>query len=118
MTPNVLTLREEDNLLNIQNGMNEFGMRHLPVVDGRKPVGLISHRDVLRMTRSSLRDRILDKALDSQKQEKCFVAEVMTSPDNSPLSPRLACYSLSQRFCLPHKYNQYSLSHQKHCDNE
>ena len=39
-------------------------------------------------------------------------------PDNSPLSRRLACYSLSQRFRLPHKYRQYSLGRRNHCDNE
>ncbi|MFW5921065.1 MAG: CBS domain-containing protein, partial [Polyangiales bacterium] len=48
MSRNPITLSEEDNLENIAQGMEEFHLRHLPVVDGHKLVGLVSHRDILR----------------------------------------------------------------------
>jgi len=55
--------------------------------------------------------RSLFCARDSQRDEGF-------SPDNSPHSRRLAMSSPSQHFCFLHKYTQYSLSHQKHCDVE
>ena|SRR5687768_1461290 len=48
MTREVLTLNEEDNLADLEHGMQRERIRHLPVVDGRKLVGLITHRDLLR----------------------------------------------------------------------
>ncbi len=79
MKREVITIMEQDNLLSIEEGMERFGMRHLPVVDGDKLVGLITHRDILRVTRSSLRGFRLDQELDRRKQEETFVADVMTS---------------------------------------
>ena len=106
MTRKVLTLREEDNLLYIQSGMEEFGMRHLPVVDGNRLVGLISHRDILRYTHSSLKNQSLDKALDSQKQEECFVASVMTknvitTSSDTPITEAAKLLASNHFGCLP-----------------
>lgn len=46
MTREVMTLYEEDNLDRIEEGMNRFRFRHLPVVDGKRLVGLVTHRDI------------------------------------------------------------------------
>ena len=54
MTQKVVTLFEEDNLTGVEKGMAHFKFRHLPVVDGGKLVGLVTHRDVLRVTASPL----------------------------------------------------------------
>ena len=54
MTRNVVTLRVDDTLENIERNMSLLSLRHLPVVDGEKLVGLITHRDVLRMSVSTL----------------------------------------------------------------
>lgn len=106
MTRNIITLREEENLLSIQDGMERFSLRHLPVVDGEKLVGLITHRDILRFTHSCLRNRSIDRAIDTKKQEEIFVASVMTrkvktvSPD-TPLK-RAAKILVDNRIgCLP-----------------
>jgi CBS domain-containing protein len=54
MTREVITLNEEDNLADLEYGMTRERIRHLPVVDGRKLVGLITHRDLLRAAASKL----------------------------------------------------------------
>jgi CBS-domain-containing membrane protein len=62
--------------------MHELKLRHVPVVDGRRLVGLISHHDILRFTIGQL---LLDVPLPRTRQEylerleeNTFVASVMT----------------------------------------
>jgi CBS domain-containing protein len=106
MTRNIVTLREEENLLAIEDGMERFELRHLPVVDGDKLVGLITHRDVLRFTHSCLRNKGFDRAIDEKKQEESFVASVMrqnvktVSPD-TPLKQAAKMLVDNRIGCLP-----------------
>jgi CBS domain-containing membrane protein len=67
MTRRVIFLREEDNLSRIVEGMEHFGLRHLPVLDGDKLVGMITHRDMLKILSASER-----------REETTFVASIMT----------------------------------------
>jgi CBS domain-containing protein len=67
MTRRVIYLREEDNLSRIVEGMEHFGLRHLPVLDGDRLVGMITHRDML---------KILSAA--DRHEETTFVASIMT----------------------------------------
>jgi len=49
MTADVKTAKADDPLLTVQDLMNEYNFRHVPVVDGEGLlVGLISERDLLR----------------------------------------------------------------------
>lgn len=106
MKREVITIMEQDNLLSIEEGMERFGMRHLPVVDGEKLVGLVTHRDILRVTRSSLRSYRLDREIDRRKQEETFVADVMTrevlsvNPD-TPLKEAARLIVENRIGCLP-----------------
>jgi len=55
MTRDVVTLEEDENLLLADDVMRLGRIRHLPVVGaGRKLVGLVTHRDMLRASVSSL----------------------------------------------------------------
>ena len=54
MTHKVITVFEEDNLTGVEEGMAHFKFRHLPVVDGKKLVGLVTQRDLLRIAASAL----------------------------------------------------------------
>lgn len=65
MTRDLVTLNEEDNLGRLEYGMTQQRIRHLPVVDGRRLVGLITHRDLLR-------------AAAGKVGAEAFVARVMT----------------------------------------
>ncbi len=89
MTRRVVTLNEEDNLGSILEGMERYGIRHLPVVDGQKLVGLLSHRDVLRLSASVLTDPNVSSWREGAAAQGTFVARVMrrsmetTTPDAS-----------------------------------
>ena len=95
MTRRVIFLREEDNLSRIVEGMEHFGLRHLPVLDGDKLVGMITHRDML---------KILSAA--DRREDTTFVASIMT---RDPIAvrpettiPEAARILLKARFgCLP-----------------
>ncbi len=75
MTPKVMTVFEEDNLLNIEEGMTHFKFRHLPVVDGKKLVGLVTQRDLLRIAASALEPNAEQK--NAKMKERLFVRDVM-----------------------------------------
>jgi CBS domain-containing protein len=77
MSRNVVTIGEGDNLLFIEQGMERFGMRHLPVVNGDRLVGLITHRDVLRVTRRRLKDGDGDKDSNRENQAEVLVSDIM-----------------------------------------
>ena len=50
MTRELVTLHEEDSLEGIPRAMDHLKFRYLPVVDGRRLVGLVTHRQLLRAT--------------------------------------------------------------------
>jgi len=86
MTRDVLSLSEEDNLEDIAQRMERFSLRHMPVVDGSRLVGLITHRDILRLAVSELTDEpAVQQARQRRLVENTFVAKVMT---RNPLTVR------------------------------
>ena len=48
MTPDPVVLRREDTVAVAIHKMAVGGFRHIPVVDGRQPIGLVAARDVFR----------------------------------------------------------------------
>jgi CBS domain-containing membrane protein len=54
MSRGVLTLQEDQDLNHLGDAMRLFKFRHMPVTDDRRLVGLITQRDVLRVSASSL----------------------------------------------------------------
>ena len=106
MTRDLITLREEDNLALMQEDMQNFGLRHLPVVDGKKFVGLVSHRDLLRFTTSALHRDSLRASIDAHDKRQYFVADVMTRevitvrPD-TPIAEAAAHIGAGRFGCLP-----------------
>lgn len=77
MTTEVLTLREEDNLEALEEEMRHFDVHHLPVVDGDKLVGLITHRDILRYAVSELARSSVVRASNESALRATFVGSVM-----------------------------------------
>ena len=67
MTKRVICLHEEDNLEIISQGMERYNLRHLPVISDDKLIGLISHRDLLRLAVSSVTAESPDGKLRQQK---------------------------------------------------
>src|SRR6516162_1400175 len=77
MTRKIAVLHEEENLELAEWGMKEFRFRHLPVVEGDRLIGLVSERDLLRASVSTLNaDHAL---LDDNLKRYFFVCEVMTA---------------------------------------
>ena len=56
MTKNIFTIGPDDILEHLQDHMQAFHFGHLPVVEGHKLVGLISHSDLLHASSSFLSD--------------------------------------------------------------
>lgn len=52
MTKDLVTVRESDDLALAESLLRLGGIRHLPVVNGGRLVGLLTHRDVLRSGQS------------------------------------------------------------------
>ena len=79
MTRKVIYLREEDNLSHIQQGMERFNLRHFPVLDGDRIVGLITHRDILRIAVEQRLTHVPGTpGAKEPKAGEIFVASVMT----------------------------------------
>lgn len=75
MTRQVITLFPEDNLDKIEEGMHRFRFRHLPVVDDGRLVGLVTHRDLLRVAASVLEPGAAEKT--RRINDTLFVQDVM-----------------------------------------
>ena len=104
MTCELAVLHVEHNLALAEWGMKEFRFRHLPVVEGDKLIGLVSERDLLRASVSTLDgDHAL---LDDNLKRYFFVIEVMTTelvtvrPDATLLEAARLLYD-RKLGCLP-----------------
>jgi CBS domain-containing protein len=106
MTREVITLNEEDNLTDLARGMDEYHLRHVPVVSGTKLVGLISHRDLLRISVSALEKTQRSRVRDERMKENTFAASIMTkklhtvNPD-TPLLHAVRLMLAGKFGCLP-----------------
>jgi CBS domain-containing membrane protein len=61
MTRQIFTISPDDTLEHLEEHMQAFRFRHLPVVDGKKVVGLITHRDLLHASSSFLSERAKER---------------------------------------------------------
>jgi CBS domain-containing protein len=104
MTRSVVTLQEEDNLRTVVDALDRYRFHHLPVVDERRLVGLVTQRDILRLVHA--RGNALDRARDAAYVEKTFVADVMhreviTVRPDSPLVEAARTMLDTRVGCLP-----------------
>ena len=78
MKRDVVTVKPSDSFLDAMNLVRRHGIRHLPVVEGRQVVGIVTDRDIRKASASpatSLSVHELHYLLD-----KITVAEIMTKP--------------------------------------
>lgn len=77
MTTNVYTLKPDNSVYDARCLMQEKDIRHIPVVDdANRLVGLITQRDLLSASESTLHATSSDSRIELEKQHK--VEEVMT----------------------------------------
>jgi CBS domain-containing protein len=87
MTREVASLDENDNLSNLREAMRAMRFRHMPVTDEGRLIGLVSERDLLRISTSSLwpHQAEQDRALGERfRVRDIMVSDVLTvSPETS-----------------------------------
>jgi CBS domain-containing membrane protein len=76
MTTNIVALEEDQHLGNLETSMRALRFRHMPVIDGRKLIGLVTERDLLRTLGSSLLPH--KHKQDQFINEHFRVADIMT----------------------------------------
>jgi len=76
MTRDVYTLDENENLAHLLETMKLLRFRHTPVTDGDKVVGVLTERDLLRVSASSLLP--VAREQDALLKERFHVRDVMT----------------------------------------
>jgi len=94
MTHHVLTLRPMDNLRHADALLRRGSVRHLPVVEGGKLVGLVTHRDLLAAAARG-RDAPALWAMDAMTRE------VVTVRPDTRLSEALQLMLENKFGCLP-----------------
>ncbi len=98
------TIPRESSLLDAAMTMRRSSIRHLPIVDGEKLVGIITERDVLRCSPSLLSEITQDEY--NAIFENTPIARVMTrdpisvAPD-SPIRDAIALMMERKMGCLP-----------------
>ena len=77
MSREVSTVFEEDNLERVFTLLAPYRFRHVPVVDGRRVVGILSQRDLLQLTSQGLDRSSAARAREARNLEQTFVRDVM-----------------------------------------
>lgn len=76
MTKEVKTVHEKQNLAEVQQMMDEFNIRHIPVVKGDSVVGILSLTDVMRARYGEVKG---GEAMQMNLLEQVSVASAMTA---------------------------------------
>lgn len=76
MTKEVVTLTTKNNLSDAENLFKEYGVRHLPVVNGNQLIGVLSYSDLLKISFSELSDD--EKKIDTTVFNMYTIEQVMT----------------------------------------
>ena len=75
MTKEVVTLTTKNNLSDAESLFREYGVRHLPVVNGNQLVGILSYSDLLKISFSELSDD--EKRIDTAVFDMYTIEQVM-----------------------------------------
>lgn len=83
MTDTLVVLDESETLADLEENTERFSLRHLPVVDGERLVGIITHRDILRAAVLNGQRREGDPPLTVRE---IMSRDVVTVPPSQPLT--------------------------------
>jgi CBS domain-containing membrane protein len=103
MTRELLTIGPDDVLESLEGQMTAFQFRHLPVVEGKKLVGLISHSDLLRLSSSMLSTSAPEEnaLLHRLPASRIMQRELVTVRPSEPLANIAALMWQSRVGCVP-----------------
>lgn len=77
MTKSVITVSQNDDLKNVVEKLKSNSIRHLPVVNGKEVIGIISRTDINRLTFGALFEG--QEGADEAILEMLTIPQVMTS---------------------------------------
>jgi len=77
-TPNPITANEDTSIEDLRSLMAEHGIRHLPIVNGNRVVGIISDRDLRVIAGLDLREKSLVSAKDIMAEDPFTVSSEAT----------------------------------------
>ena len=77
MTKSVVTVNQNDDLRKVEEKLKSNSIRHIPVVNGKEVVGIISRTDVNRLTFGALFDG--QEGVDEAILDMLSISQVMTS---------------------------------------
>lgn len=101
MSTEVVTLGVDDPLVTAEELMGLRRFRHLPVVQGNKLVGLVTHKDLLRaaLNHGSHRDRLVMKARTLVRE--VMKTKVATATPDTPVAQAVTLMVEHKYGCLP-----------------
>ncbi len=86
MTTDVVSIDRDQPLSDVYHALQDAGFHHMPVLDGDRPVGMISATDVLKLVYDveGVSDRMLTNMLDHQFNiDDAMSADLVTLPDSA-----------------------------------
>ncbi|MFD2942333.1 CBS domain-containing protein [Flavobacterium notoginsengisoli] len=95
MTKSVITVNQNDDLKNVVEKLKANSIRHIPVVNGKEVVGIISRTDINRLTFGALFDG--QDGADEAVLEMLTIPQVMTSKPKT-VSSELIIRDLAEIF--------------------
>lgn len=103
MTRDVITLSEDDSLADARSCMDRGRIRHLPVIRGKKLVGLVTHRDLLAASFSVFAEvsEREQRRLFSQIPVKELMHDAITAPPHMPVREAAEILLKNKFGCLP-----------------
>lgn len=88
MTTDIITLTPDTTVLRVMSIVQQKGIRHLPVVEGKKVVGMVTNLDIQRVTASdasTLSVYELNYLLDKIKVSQFMTKKVFTVDPDEPI---------------------------------
>lgn len=103
MSRQLIAVSPDDKLANILDSMEKLRFRHLPVVDGKKLVGVVTQKDILHASSSFLSDkaRERDALIGTAKVKAIMQTEVITANPGDDLAEAGRLMWEAKIGCLP-----------------
>ena len=104
MARDPITVHEKQKLSDVRKLITEHGVHHVPVVSGKKLIGLISATDLLRVGYgdiSKIDPRAFDTALDTMTIRETMVEDIATVQHNDPIKQAADILATGRFHSLP-----------------
>lgn len=104
MTTDVLSVEETDLLSNLLESLQVLRFRHLPVTDGNRLIGLLTERDLLRLSASNIlphRAQQDEALLGRFRVRDVMVRDIVTVSPETPVAAAAKLLLDKRLGCLP-----------------